>query len=43
MAVNPLLKKDRILQTKSQIGDVKSSITLFDVDSAIMSYLQDVA
>ena len=42
MAQNPLRKPDRILQTKTEANDVKSSITLFDVDYAIMTYLEDV-
>jgi hypothetical protein len=43
MAENPLRKGDRILQTKYQVGDVKQSVTLYDIDYAIMSYLEDVA
>lgn len=42
MAENPLRNTDRILQTKSEKGDVKQSVTLFDIDYAIMTYLEDV-
>jgi hypothetical protein len=42
MAENPLRKSDRILQQKREAGDVKQSITLFDVDYAMMTYLEDV-
>ena len=42
MAENPLRKPDRILQQKREAGDVKQSITLFDVDYAMMTYLEDV-
>jgi hypothetical protein len=41
-AIDPLRKPDRNLQTKSEKGDVKQSITLLDVDYAIMSYMEDV-
>ena len=43
MAENPLKKPDRILQKKWEQGDVKQSVTLYDIDYAIMSYLEDVA
>lgn len=42
MALDPLRKTDRSLQVKVEKGDAKSSITLYDVDYSIMSYLQDV-
>ena len=42
MAENPLKKSERILQQKREAGDVKQSITLFDVDYAMMTYLEDV-
>ena len=42
MAENPLKKSDRILQQKREASDVKQSITLFDVDYAMMTYLEDV-
>ena len=41
-ATDPLRKTDRNLQIKSEKNDIKQSITLFDVDYAIMSYLEDV-
>jgi hypothetical protein len=43
MSTNPLKKSDRILQSKSTKGDVKQSISLFDIDYAMMSYLEDTA
>ena len=43
MSTNPLKKSDRILQTKSTKGDLKQSISLFDIDYAMMSYLEDTA
>jgi hypothetical protein len=43
MSTNPLKKTDRILQTKSTKGDLKQSISLFDIDYAMMSYLEDTA
>jgi len=42
MAENPLRNTNRINQTKSDSNDVKQSISLYDVDYAIMTYLQDV-
>jgi hypothetical protein len=42
MAENPLRKSDRILQTKFEAGDIKQSVSLYDVDYAIISYLEDV-
>lgn len=42
MAINPLRKDNRVLQLKQTEEDVKYGITLFDVDYAIMSYLEDV-
>ena len=43
MSTNPLKKSDRILQSKSTKGDLKQSISLFDIDYAMMSYLEDTA
>ena len=43
MSTNPLKKTDRILQSKSTKGDLKQSISLFDIDYAMMSYLEDTA
>jgi hypothetical protein len=43
MSTNPLKKSDRVLQSKSTKGDVKQSISLFDIDYAMMSYLEDTA
>jgi len=43
MSTNPLKKSDRILQSKSTKEDVKQSISLFDIDYAMMSYLEDTA
>ena len=42
MAVNPLRKTDRISQIKREPTDIKQSVNLFDIDYAIMSYLEDV-
>lgn len=43
MAVNPLKNTNRINQTKQDpANDITNSISLFDVDYAIMAYLQDV-
>jgi hypothetical protein len=42
MAVNPLRKTDRISQIKRENSDIKQSVNLFDIDYAIMSYLEDV-
>ena len=41
MSTNPLRNTARIAQTKSEKGDVKGGVTLFDIDYAIMSYLED--
>jgi hypothetical protein len=43
MSTNPLKKSNRILQSKSTKGDLKQSISLFDIDYAMMSYLEDTA
>ena len=42
MSVNPL-KSDlnRASEIKSNKGDLKQSISLFDIDYAMMSYLED--
>ena len=42
MSTNPLRPNfNRANQIKSETGDVKQSITLFDIDYAMMSYLED--
>lgn len=42
MSINPLKPNlNRAEQIKSNKGDIKQSVTLFDVDYAIMSYLED--
>ncbi len=42
MSVNPLKETlNRAKQIKSAKGDLKQSITLFDIDYAMMSYLED--
>ncbi len=42
MSTNPLRKNlNRAEQIKSNKGDIKQSVTLFDVDYAMMSYLED--
>jgi hypothetical protein len=42
MSVNPLRPDvNRANQIKSSTGDLKKSITLFDIDYAMMSYLED--
>ena len=43
MAENPLKRSERILQSKAEAGDVNQSISLYDIDYAIMTYLEDVA
>jgi hypothetical protein len=42
MAENPLRNALRAEQIKSATDDVKQSITLYDIDYAIMGYLEDV-
>ena len=42
MAENPLRRALRTEQIKSAPDDVKQSITLYDIDYAIMGYLEDV-
>lgn len=42
MAINPLRNSNRENQIKSEPGDLRQSVTLYDVDYAIMTYLQDV-
>lgn len=42
MAENPLRRALRVEQIKSAPDDVKQSITLYDIDYAIMGYLEDV-
>jgi hypothetical protein len=42
MSINPLRENlNRAKQIKSETGDIKQSITLFDIDYAMMSYLED--
>ena len=42
MSTNPLRADlNRAKQTKSKKGDLKQSVSLFDIDYAIMSYLED--
>lgn len=42
MSVNPLRPDvNRVNQIKSTNGDLKKSVTLFDIDYAMMSYLED--
>jgi hypothetical protein len=42
MAINPLKSaNNRATEIKSENGDVKQSISLFDIDYAMMSYLED--
>lgn len=40
--IDPLRNKNRAFQTKPANGDVKNSVTLYDVDYAIMTYLEEV-
>jgi hypothetical protein len=42
MAIDPLKNTGRQNQIKSEPGDLRQSVTLYDVDYAIMTYLQDV-
>jgi hypothetical protein len=43
MAINPLKQApNRANEIKSTKGDVKKSVTLFDIDYAMMTYLEDV-
>lgn len=42
MAKNPLKKTDRASQIKHEVGDISPNIKLYDVDYAIINYLQDV-
>ena len=42
MSVNPIREiKNRASQIKATKGDLKQSVTLFDIDYAMMSYLED--
>lgn len=41
MSTNPLRNNERINQTKPVKQDLKQSVTLFDIDYAMMSYLED--
>jgi len=43
MSTNPLRKQERILQTKKEKGELRHSVSLFDIDYAMMSYLEDTA
>lgn len=40
--IDPLRNTNRAFQAKSEKGDIKQSITLLDIDYAIMSYMEDV-
>ena len=42
MAQNPLRNTNRQSQLKINDGDLKQSVSLYDIDYAIMTYLQDV-
>lgn len=44
MSINPIKPNlNRANEIKSNVGDVKKSVGLFDIDYAMMSYLEDVA
>jgi hypothetical protein len=44
MARNPIRPQlNRASQIKSEKEDVRQSVTLFDIDYAMMTYLEDVA
>jgi hypothetical protein len=43
MSTNPLRKQERILQIKKEKGELRQSVSLFDIDYAMMSYLEDTA
>jgi hypothetical protein len=44
MAINPIKPNlNRANEIKSNVGDVKKSVGLFDIDYAMMTYLEDVA
>lgn len=40
--IDPLRNKNRAFQTKSVSGDVSNSVSLYDIDYAIMTYLEQV-
>jgi hypothetical protein len=42
MAENPLRNTNRDSQIKREQGDLKQSISLYDIDTAIISYLSEV-
>jgi hypothetical protein len=41
MSTNPLRKQDRISQIKKEKGEVRQTVSLFDIDYAMISYLED--
>ena len=41
MSTNPLRNNQRITQTKTSKQDLKQSVTLFDIDYAMMTHLED--
>jgi hypothetical protein len=41
MSTNPLRNNERINQAKTSKQDLKQSVTLFDIDYAMMTYLED--
>ena len=44
MSINPIKPQlNRANEIKSNVGDVKKSVGLFDIDYAMMTYLEDVA
>lgn len=44
MSINPIKPQlNRANEIKSKVGDVKKSVGLFDIDYAMMTYLEDVA
>lgn len=44
MSINPIKPQlNRASEIKSNVGDVKKSVGLFDIDYAMMTYLEDVA
>lgn len=43
MAINPLRNSDRAFQIKKEQGDLRQSVSLFDIDYAMLSYLEDTA
>lgn len=39
---DPLRRTERQFQTKMEAGDIRPSVTLYDIDAAIISYLREV-